>query len=353
MTWQDYRGAIHVHSIHSDGSGSIEEILDAARGAGLDFLILTDHSSMAHREAGWEGRHEGVLLIIGGEASPWEEPHAVILGLHDVHHLNQMTASRYLAATKAEGGHSFIAHPRGKTLAGMSLLPWTDWDNPDFTGIEIWSYMHDWIEDFTWAKLPWFYLNPAKRITGPHPDVLRAWDRVAARRPCPGIAGTDAHAKPMFAGCFKVFPYEMLFHTTLTHVLAERFTGEDAADVRRVIDALACGRSYMAYHVAADPQGFRFVARTSVGETQMGETVALGEKPVLDVALPAPADIRLIAGGREVRRVQGDRLTFEADEGGPYRVEVRREGRPWVFSNHIRVTTCEYSGCGEYLRDSE
>ena len=37
------RGAYHVHSTVSDGTGSIDEIAAAAARAGLQFVILTDH----------------------------------------------------------------------------------------------------------------------------------------------------------------------------------------------------------------------------------------------------------------------------------------------------------------------
>jgi nitrogenase molybdenum-iron protein alpha/beta subunit len=37
----DYKGAIHVHSTYSDGTGTVEEIMQAANEAGLDFVVIT------------------------------------------------------------------------------------------------------------------------------------------------------------------------------------------------------------------------------------------------------------------------------------------------------------------------
>ena len=37
------RGAFHIHSSRSDGSGSVAAIAAAAARAGLQFIILTDH----------------------------------------------------------------------------------------------------------------------------------------------------------------------------------------------------------------------------------------------------------------------------------------------------------------------
>ena len=37
------RGAYHIHSQRSDGSGTVDSIAAAAARAGLQFIILTDH----------------------------------------------------------------------------------------------------------------------------------------------------------------------------------------------------------------------------------------------------------------------------------------------------------------------
>ena len=37
------RGALHVHTRRSDGTGTPDEVAKAAGAAGLDFVVLTDH----------------------------------------------------------------------------------------------------------------------------------------------------------------------------------------------------------------------------------------------------------------------------------------------------------------------
>ena len=64
-----YTGVIHVHSKYSDGSGSIEDIADAADKALLDFVILTDHSTMQSSLDGKAGYYENTLVIIGEEVN--------------------------------------------------------------------------------------------------------------------------------------------------------------------------------------------------------------------------------------------------------------------------------------------
>jgi hypothetical protein len=41
--WPVAKGAYHIHSARSDGTGTIDEIAAAAARAGLQFVILTDH----------------------------------------------------------------------------------------------------------------------------------------------------------------------------------------------------------------------------------------------------------------------------------------------------------------------
>ena len=51
----DYAGAIHVHTRHSDGSGTVPEVISAAQKAEIDFLIITDHNNMRAQRDGAEG----------------------------------------------------------------------------------------------------------------------------------------------------------------------------------------------------------------------------------------------------------------------------------------------------------
>ena len=56
-----YIGVVHVHTAFSDGEGTIEEVIAAARDAGLDFLLITDHNDLRAKE--YEGWHGGTLVL--------------------------------------------------------------------------------------------------------------------------------------------------------------------------------------------------------------------------------------------------------------------------------------------------
>ncbi len=67
----EYTGVIHLHSEYSfDGRTPVSEMIRAARVSGVHFLALTDHACVTARERGWEGWHDGVLVLVGQEISP-------------------------------------------------------------------------------------------------------------------------------------------------------------------------------------------------------------------------------------------------------------------------------------------
>ena len=66
-----YKGAIHIHSLFSDGSGNIETITRAAKKAGLKWIIITDHNNMDIEE----GIINDICVIKGEEISPKKENH--------------------------------------------------------------------------------------------------------------------------------------------------------------------------------------------------------------------------------------------------------------------------------------
>ena len=63
----EYVGALHIHSVFSDGSGEIKEIVKFAIEAELDFLILTDHNTLRALNEGFEHWYDNTLLLIGCE----------------------------------------------------------------------------------------------------------------------------------------------------------------------------------------------------------------------------------------------------------------------------------------------
>jgi hypothetical protein len=73
-----FRGNLHCHSSRSDGLLEPEQVVDAYRAAGYDFICLSDHFE---EEFGWRVtdtahlREDGFTTIVGAELSsaPWEQ----------------------------------------------------------------------------------------------------------------------------------------------------------------------------------------------------------------------------------------------------------------------------------------
>src|SRR5688572_24010415 len=73
------RGAIHVHTNRSDGSGTVDDVAAAAARAGLQFVVFSDHGD-ARRPAMAPVYRHGVLCIDAVEISS-SGGHILAIGL--------------------------------------------------------------------------------------------------------------------------------------------------------------------------------------------------------------------------------------------------------------------------------
>jgi len=333
MSAREIRGAIHVHSDYSDGTGTVDEIIAAAQAAQLDFVILTDHDNSDAARDGYGGRYGKVLLVVGAEVSPPRGGHCLVLGAEDVHAYRWMPEKHYLHRLRRQNADIYVAHPEGrvKTTFGINLRQWHIWESEHFDGIEIWSYMHDWVERLNPLNIPMYYLSPDSAIEGPNEKVLGLWDRLNLHRRVTGIGALDAHAVKMGLGLFTAFKYEFLFGTILTHALVDDWGSDASADTRRLRAALKQARAYVAYEPLGSAEGFRFAA----DGLEMGDRAAFGGAVRLEAFLPQSGQIAFIHNGRKIAAEEGAKASFPAGEPGVYRLEVRLNGRPWIFSNPI------------------
>ena len=66
----DLSAVVHIHSTYSDGTATVAELIEAARESGAGAVLLTDHDTLQARRDGWQGRHDGVFVLVGTEVSP-------------------------------------------------------------------------------------------------------------------------------------------------------------------------------------------------------------------------------------------------------------------------------------------
>lgn len=345
----EYVGAIHIHSEFSDGSGKVDEIAGFADEVGLDYIILTDHNTLRALRDGYEKWYGNTLLLVGVEINDKENKnHYLAMGVNEAFS-TRMSAKQYVKKVKDAGGIGFIAHPHEKrnSLPEHPPFPWTAWDAEDFTGIEIWNHMSEWMEGLTEDNKYQRVLHPLKSIVAPPKETLAKWDEIALQRPVTGIGGIDAHAhKVNILGFFEVeiFPYKVLFKSIRTHVLLDKKLKKTESPhgiekaKKSVYEALAKGNCFVSNFYHGDARGFRFYAESGNAVYEQGSAVALSENSVnLRVVLPEKAEIKLIGNGKEILSQNSAELDFDVKEKGVYRVEVFKGEFGWIFSNHIRI----------------
>ena len=103
------RGSVHVHTFRSDGTGTVDDVAAAARRAGLQFVVLTDHGD-GTRDPDPPAYRSGVLVIDAVEISTMGG-HYVALGLARAPY-RLAGEPRYVVEDVARlGGFGIVAHP--------------------------------------------------------------------------------------------------------------------------------------------------------------------------------------------------------------------------------------------------
>jgi hypothetical protein len=333
----DLTCVVHVHSTHSDGTGTVAEIAQAAARNAVDVVLLTDHDTLAARRAGEEGWHGDVLVLVGEEVTPKDRDHFLAFGLDREVSRNQPAAG-IVSDVVARGGFGFAAHPFSRGSPRFSRIrgmPWTDFDCEQIAGLEVWSFVTDTGEKLeSLADVARFIAFPERLLDGPPAHNLAEWDRLCRLRRVVGIAGIDAHQigiRVRERVPVRLMSYARSFRFLRTHVLCEEpLSGELEHDRAQVFDALRDGRCYMALESLGPPRGFTF----SAGDLPMGGEAAF-DGQTLRASVPRPARLRLIKDGSPIEERAGAELEHTAVEPGVYRVEAHLGERTWILSNPI------------------
>jgi hypothetical protein len=330
----ELRGAWHVHTTRSDGRGTLDEVVAAARAAGLQFVVVSDHEALAPEEEGWR---DGVLVVKATEAST-ALGHVVAVGVP-----RPLTAAERdgdpLGAIRALGGQAVVAHPL------HPQRPFTGWGRGEWRGLEVVSNDTAWGE--TLAANAWlrvaraalvFPFDGARTVLGLLDDPrgeLRRLDQesAAARRADPHappralLCSADAHGYPSYRAAFEAFS----MHVPIAA------TGDGGSDARAVAAALLDGRAVCVMDGLAAAHGVR-LARAADGR---------GLELRLDAPALSRASFTLVRDGEPVARrnpaARGGAavIPFGCEGGacarGDYRVEATWDGRPWIFTNPIRI----------------
>ncbi|MBI4887158.1 MAG: CehA/McbA family metallohydrolase [Acidobacteria bacterium] len=349
------RGAIHIHTSRSDGTGTVDEVAAAAARAGLHFIILTDHGD-ATREPDPPQYRAGVLCIDAVEIST-ADGHVLALGLPQAPYPLGGEGRDVVEDIARLGGFAIAGHPGSI----KPELQWSDWRVP-VGGLEWMNGDSEWRDESRWTLLKALLTYPARPAETlasllDRPDaVLQQWDQLTGERRVVAVAGADAHARLGFrsfgepydnGSSLHVPSYEEVFRLFSNVLPGVVLSGEAAADAGLILSALREGHVYSVVDAIGRGGNLTFTLEGAGRPVEGGDAVQ-GQRPILlraDVAGPAGARIRLLKDGSLAAEGSPPRLEQMADGAAPavYRVEVTLPGAPgappvpWMVSNPIYV----------------
>jgi hypothetical protein len=341
----DVACVIHVHSTFSDGTGTPGEIAAAARAAGADAVLLTDHDTLGALRAGCQGFHDGTLVLTGHEVTS-RRGHLLVFGVdEEIGHAGR-SEEQIAAEVARRGGLGIAAHPFSDGSRISRRIgrphPWQALAAPGVDAIELWSLVTDGAERWhTPLDAFRFIADPEAVVDGPPPEHLAAWDELSARKRTPALGGLDAHQTGLrLAGgrILSPFPNVRWFRLLQTLVvLGEPLSGDLARDRATVLDAIRAGRCALVRPQLADARGFRLWAANGADTLPMGGEAPYREGWTLHARLPHPAEIRLLHDGRVTAAIDGETVEHRLEGPGVHRLEARLGGRTWIVSNPVHL----------------
>lgn len=332
----NYLGALHVHTDHSDGDGTVEEVVEAARHCGLNFVVLTDHNTRGLAEE-IEGWHEGVLVLCGEEVTT---PEGHFLAFESAVELGPMSALSE-ALAKARSHHASVVsvhHQLPHPVSAPLVPPALSFGEADLA--EIWSFTDDFLTNTGPMEMVASSGRPGRHLRGPSRRLLRAWDRELRKRPLPIVGGLNIHQRKQPLLDWRMFfPYQAAFRSLCTVVQVTNLPPVDRRACDLVWNALREGRCFLINREVSDGTDFLFEFIDSHGNTRrMGDTVAYDPRGRFHIRVPEEAEVVLRHNSQPFFWGTAVNMSFPVGSPGSYRVEVYLDRHLWILSNPIRLS---------------
>lgn len=361
--YYDYRGVINVHSNISIGSSTPQEIGDAARQSGLDFLILTDLNAFegnVHNDS----YSQNVLFLNGGKYSYLDSrlifysPNKNLIGKN----LGEAQIRFSDILTQTDGGNkesiSILAHPYKLGFTWSGDLP------PSLDGIEVLNIKSLSVQAWQKSKASviWSFLiypfNPEfslARLFQEPSEEFALFDKTSQNQKIFAFAGAEASARAIPLANYLIrFPsYQLNFEIATNHVLLpSELTGNLNSDRQKIFNALKKGQFYLAFDALGDPKGFVATIEDRGRSYLMGSQVKLSKGMSLNVHVPGPPknffEVVIYRNGEKIRSVNDPEISVPISEPGVYRIQVRiavpmplpdaNRWVSWIYSNPFYVT---------------
>jgi hypothetical protein len=382
---REIRANLHVHSeLSHDSIGKIEEVVAAAKRAGTEALLFTEHPSKEKDFflEGHQGMLDGVLLIPGAEMKGM-----LVYPTLSLRPFENLEPQDLTQVVRTRGGHVFLSH----------LEERMDWELRGLTGVEIYNTHADFKKQkrLVEAMKNPLWLLKTRALFERYPqeafsalqdypaDYLKRWDELCQQAPHTGVAANDAHQNvgvrlrlgandrvivedplgeellqlqrillaPILSipedakegdilFSLQLDPYENSLRHAGTHLLVTDLTRE------AVWESLEAGRVFVAFDWLADARGFDVAVLEDAAAPEpvrheMGSRLDWKPELVLTGRAPLPTQWRWFRNGNEVGRSEGDTFQQPITEPGVYRVEawlaVGDEPHIWILSNPFYI----------------
>lgn len=336
----NYLGAIHIHSKFSDGTGDVKTICRAAKAAGLDWIIITDHNNMDVQE----GFIDGICVIKGEEISS-ENNHYIAFGLHKIVS-SDLQPQKFVAEVRKQGGFGFAAHPDESESRKNSSSPikWLDKNiKPD--GVEIWNWFSEWADNYSDKNIfeqAYAYLFKHKLVTRPNPETLIWWDELnnETENVIPAIGGVDAHALRIkrYMIPVTIFPYETMFKTITNIVSLNTDLSNDFETAKKqILTAIREGRNLIVNrHICNEVPEINM--ENSVGKVYPGQSLVLDNTTFINIKLCKNFEIKLVCNGVLIWNKVAKFVKLPIVKKGKYRVEISTNKYGYAYSNPVVVS---------------
>lgn len=309
-----YRGDLHVHTEHSDGSQTQADVIAYAQAAGLDFIGTSEHNTSSATETWGSVVPEG-FLVIPGEEITTRAGHWLASGIPAGTWIDWRyrpedgRLATFTQKVRDAGGISIAAHPN----VPVDSIRW-DFD-PQFTemdAVEVWNG-------------PWSGTNAVT-----NQFALNRWHQLlVADGPFkPAVGNSDTHKQSQTIG------------------LAQTVVRAEALSVDAIIRAYRLGHSWITGSSAVD---LTFTASLDDVSAECGGRVPSDPGQEVTVRLHATGvegcTAKLYGPASEIVAATtaaiGDEITLEAQVAGGtkfVRAEVRRGTAMVAMTNPIFLT---------------
>ena len=334
-----YKGAIHIHSMNSDGTGDLKSITKSAKRAGLSWIIITDHNYLDDEE----GIYNDVYVLKGEEISPQKNNHYLALGINKQIEFSD-NPQEYINKVREQDGLGFSAHP-DESVKRNNTYPAITWNKffiPD--GVEIWNWFSCWGDKLNSKNvftLAYSYFFKHKLVSKAPEETLKWWDELNSKKQeiVPAIGGVDAHALKFtkYIIPVTVFPYETMFKTISNVINLNKPLSKDFRTAKKqILDAIKNGNNTIINRNVFDEIS-KFEIINSLKTAHCGEFLNLDKKTYLNVEVNKKALIKVILNGRELYKCVAKQCNLLLTSNGKYRIEVFINNKGYMYSNPIVV----------------